>query len=789
MNHRGSVGRRLLMAFFGVSAFAALTGGIAIYVFIGAGKTLDHIARDHVPAAIASQQLSRQAERLVAAAPVLLTVRTRREHEDTSSGVAVQLGELKAQLETLKSLYVDPTPLRLIANLITNLGTNLATVDVMIDNSLELTERKNQLLRELSFTDISSRRLLNPGLLVMDAKLAEIQALLGDEENLNPPTYEDIGSLAEPIISLAPLQSARAEVSSINDMLTKAASADSVADLNVQLFPLRRALASLRKLMSLVDPDLAHRFRPRVEEYRGYIDGEGSIIGIRTRELEQLEHMQSLLAQNVDFSDRLTGSVDTLVRDVARDVQNATDEALSVQRSSTLIIIIVVALSLVCSLLIVWRYVGRNLIRRLTGLSGSMMAIADGDLRVDIPDGGSDEISDMAEALEVFRNTALEVRETNLREIQEARTRLTDAIESIGEGFCLYDGGDRLVLCNSRYREIIYPGIKDILETGTPFETVLRTAARRGLIKEAEGRQEEWIAERLQRHRDASEPHLQQQSDGRWIQISEHRTETGGTVGVYTEVTELIDQAEQLEAWNKDLEDRVAGQVRELQRADQLKRFFPPQLADAIVSDDKSGVLKDHRREVTVIFCDLRGFTEFSSMAEPEEEMRILREYHSVVCPLIFDYGATLEHFAGDGVMSFLNDPVQYPDHIHRAIEMADAMRTGMRRLREEWLKREIDMGFGVGVGTGFATLGRIGTKELFHYAAIGSVANLSARLCDEAKDGQILVPQRVYSDIEGDFKAEYVGLLALKGFPKPVPAYNIIAPVRGTKAANTRAG
>jgi class 3 adenylate cyclase/PAS domain-containing protein len=535
--------------------------------------------------------------------------------------------------------------------------------------------------------------------------------------------------------------------------------------------------------MSGMNAALAARFLPRAEEYREYIDGESSILNLRTTELEQLRHMETLLAQNVDYSNRLTGAVNSLVRVAASEVQAATDEALTLQRASTLVIIAVVALSLICSVLIVWLYVGRNLIRRLTGLSGSMMAIAEGDLKVEIPEGGSDELADMADALLVFRDTAVEVRETNLREIQEARTRLTDAIESIGEGFALYDSEDRLVLCNSRYREILYPGVRDILVAGTPFETVLRTAAGRGLIKEAQTRQEEWIEERLERHRDASEPHLQQQSDGRWIQISEYRTESGGTVGVYTEVTELIDQAEQLETWNKELENRVAGQVRELQKVDQLRRFFPPQLADAIVSDDKSGVLEDHRREVTVIFCDLRGFTAFSSMAEPEEEMRILREYHAVVCPLIFEYGATLEHFAGDGVMSFLNDPVQHPDHIRRAIEMADAMRAGMRILRKEWLKREIDMGFGVGIGTGYATLGRIGTRDLFHYAAIGSVANLCARLCDEAKDGQILVPQRVYSDIEGDFEVEPVGLLKLKGFPKPVAAYNIIGPLSSSRS------
>lgn len=787
MKFRGSVGRRLLLAFFGISAFAALTGSIAIYSFLTAGKTLEHITAEHVPVTAASQHLSRQAERLVTAAPVLLTVNTREEHEETSSRISAQLDELETQLGTLKALVADPEPLDLIEKLVTSLGTNLATVDLMVNNSLALAERKRELLRDLSFTDISSRRLLGPGLLVMDAKLAEIRTMLGEERSLNPPVTGEIGTLAEPIISLAPLQRALAEVSSINDLLIKAASAHSVADLNVQQFPLRRSLTSLEKLISVMDPDLAVRFGPKAEEYRGYIDGENSIISVRTTELGQLEHMQTLLAQNVDYSNRLTRSVDALVDNAKQEMQIATDQALDLQNTSTLIILIVVILSLIFSFLIVWLYVGGNLIRRLTGLSESMKSIAAGDLGVKIPDGGTDEIADMTEALVVFRNTAEEVRATNMREIQQARSRLTDAIESIGEGFCLYDREDRLVLCNSRYRTIFYPGIRDILVVGTSFETVLRTAAERGLIKEAQGREEAWIKERLKRHREASEPHLQQQSDGRWIQISEYKTETEGTVGVYTEVTELIDQAEQLESWNKELEQRVANQVRELQKIDQLRRFFPPQLADAIVSDDRGSVLEDHRREVTLIFCDLRGFTEFSSMAEPEEEMRILREYHAVVCPLIFDYGATLEHFAGDGVMSFLNDPVQHADHIHRAVEMADAMRTGMRALRNDWLKREIDMGFGVGIGTGYATLGRIGTRDLFHYAAIGSVANLAARLCDEALDGQILVPQRVYSDIEGDFEAEPIGILKLKGFPKPVPAYNIIKPIDSKQTAKSQ--
>ncbi len=236
-----------------------------------------------------------------------------------------------------------------------------------------------------------------------------------------------------------------------------------------------------------------------------------------------------------------------------------------------------------------------------------------------------------------------------------------------------------------------------------------------------------------------------------------------------------LEQSAQLEAWNRELEERVAAQVKELQKVEALKRFFPPQLADAIVSDDQAEILEDHRREVTVVFCDLRGFTVFSSLTEPEEEMRVLREYHSVVCPLIFEYGATLEHFAGDGVMSFLNDPFPCKDHIRRAIEMADAMRTRVNELRKQWVRREVELGFGIGIGTGFATLGRIGTPELFHYAAIGSVANLASRLCDEAKNEQILITQRAYSAIEEIFEVEPIGELSLKGFLKPVSTYNVL--------------
>ncbi len=234
-------------------------------------------------------------------------------------------------------------------------------------------------------------------------------------------------------------------------------------------------------------------------------------------------------------------------------------------------------------------------------------------------------------------------------------------------------------------------------------------------------------------------------------------------------------QAAELVDLNQGLEQRVAEQLTELEHVSQLKRFFSPQLAELIVSSGDDKFMKSHRQEITVVFCDLRNFTEFSSTAEPEEQLRVLREYHNAVGSLIFRFEATLEHFAGDGVMAFFNDPVPCPDPAARAIKMAIAMRGEVGELRKTWEKRGFELGFGVGIALGYATLGQVGFEGQFHYMAIGSVANLASRLCDQAKDGQILITQRVYADVEDMAEVEPVGELTFKGFHKPVPAYQVL--------------
>jgi adenylate cyclase len=245
-------------------------------------------------------------------------------------------------------------------------------------------------------------------------------------------------------------------------------------------------------------------------------------------------------------------------------------------------------------------------------------------------------------------------------------------------------------------------------------------------------------------------------------------------------IKELYDQvqaqAAELSEWNKNLEQRVAEQVDQLERLGRLKRFFSPQLAELIVSGDAEDPLKTHRREITVVFLDLRGFTAFAETSEPEEVMGVLHEYHGAMGQLILHHEGTLEHFAGDGMMIFFNDPLPVSNPAERAIRMALAMRERVKDLRLKWRKLGYDLDFGVGIAQGYATIGAIGFEGRWEYGAIGSVPNLAARLCGEAKPGQILVPQRLLGAVDDLLEAEPAGELSLKGFHRPVTAYNILA-------------
>jgi class 3 adenylate cyclase len=238
---------------------------------------------------------------------------------------------------------------------------------------------------------------------------------------------------------------------------------------------------------------------------------------------------------------------------------------------------------------------------------------------------------------------------------------------------------------------------------------------------------------------------------------------------------ELRQRTEEVAELNRGLEARVAEQVEELGRVGRLKRFLAPQLAEMIIAKDEERILESHRREIVVVFCDLRGYTAFTETAEPEEVLAFLREYHGALGPLVSQFEGTLDQFSGDGIMVFFNDPVPCADPAERAVKMAMAMRDAAGKLTAAWRRHGCELGFGAGIAQGYATLGQIGFSERFGYTAIGTVCNLAARLCAEAKDEQILVSSRVASAVEAVARLENLGNLDLKGLRRPVAAFNVM--------------
>jgi adenylate cyclase len=233
--------------------------------------------------------------------------------------------------------------------------------------------------------------------------------------------------------------------------------------------------------------------------------------------------------------------------------------------------------------------------------------------------------------------------------------------------------------------------------------------------------------------------------------------------------------AVELAEWNRTLEQRVRDQVSQVERLGRLKRFFSPQLAELIVAGGADDPLRTHRREITVVFLDLRGFTSFAETAEPEEVMGVLRKYHEAMGRLILEHEGTLERFTGDGMMVFFNDPVPLENAAERAVRMAAAMRDRVRELRSVWRKRGHDLDLGVGIAQGYATIGAIGFEGRWDYGAIGTVTNLAARLCAEAQGGQVLITSRVAAAVEDLVQTEEVGALALRGLTRPVPTFNVV--------------
>ncbi len=778
MLKRQGVRWRLLLAFFGISAFAVIAAVAAIYSFAEVGKLLARITQERVPSALASLELSRQAERLVNAAPAFLVTTTRNQHEKVSQTIAAELSQLDTLLQALKASAMAPGALAAVEPAIDGLQRNLAALDALVAKRLEVAEHKEALLNKLTGTNIAAQRLVAPGILVMGSKLAEWHRSVGDPELDNAAGGTTSSKLANEIAVLMPQQKAEIEISAINDSLRKVAEAETPADVPLLAFPLRRALTTLEALADQFDPKLRPRLMEQVEDFRGFVDGPESIPAAREEELTIIKHAQGLLVENVSLSRQVGDALDRLADAAKQDIGAANQEAVAAQRLGSGVLIGIVLLSLLSSALIVWLYVGRNLIARLTALSDSMLAIARGNLRTPLPPpSGQDEIARMAEALAVFRDTAVEVEDNNLREVAQARQRLIDAIESISEGFAFYDVNDQLQLCNTRYKELLYGSADMTVEPGTSFEAVIRRAVEGGLVVGAGDDPEAYVQERLAHHRSPGFPVLQRRSDGRWILISERRVGGGGTVAVYSDITTLKHRELALEEANQQIEQKH----RELETlSSKLAKYLSPQVYQSIFSGKQEVSIASQRKKLTVFFSDITGFTETTERLESEELTQLLNQYLTEMSRIALQYGATIDKYVGDGIMIFFGDPDSRgsKNDALACVKMAIAMQARVRELASLWRDAGIErpLACRIGINTGYCTVGNFGSEDRMDYTIIGNAVNLASRLEHEAPPGSILISFETYALVKDQVRCEERGHIEVRGMAYPVATYEAIA-------------
>jgi PAS domain S-box-containing protein len=363
---------------------------------------------------------------------------------------------------------------------------------------------------------------------------------------------------------------------------------------------------------------------------------------------------------------------------------------------------------------------------------------------------------------------------TPLRRAEQARIRseqrLTEAIESISEGFACYDAEDRLVVCNSCYRERLYPGLEVDLATGTTFESIVRRAAERGYIKDAEGRVEEWVAERLRQHRDPGEPHMQRRGNGRWVMISERRTEDGGTVAVYEDITELKQREEDLTEKSALLEALST----------KLAKYVAPQVYDSIFSGRQDVKIVSKRKKLSICFSDIAGFTEITDKMESEDLTQLLNHYLTEMSQIAQQYGATIDKYVGDAIVMFFGDPETrgVKEDALACVKMALAMQKRIGELAEHWrdIGIETPLRCRIGIHTGYCTVGNFGSEDRMDYTMLGGAVNLASRLEHEAQPGGILISYETFAHVSDEIHCEEHGHIRVKGIAYPVATYNVVA-------------
>lgn len=768
---------RLLLAFLGISMFSMVAAFSGLYSLSQVGGALKKITEQRVPEALSWLELSRRVESVVRSAPALLVVKTDNARIEVSNNIASQIAQLKPFLQRNRRYKKEEekTATDDVMQLFDNMTKNLVSLDELVKKRLSIVVLEEKRIRDLFRANSIAQRMLSPGERILGAQMADWKRNQKMAKAKGPS--KEKSDLVNSIIGLIPQQRAVLLVGSINSDLLKITEADSAERIDVLIFPLKKTLQELYDVSLVVSKLAKRRLAKQVAILERLTAGPNSLPQIRKNELAVISQAEELLAVNERLSKFLTNRVGFLVNRANSDIEKANHQAAAIQAFNRNILIGIAAMSIVSSFLIVWLYVGRNLIARLTALSDSMLAIAGGNLRVPLPAPGSgDEIGRMAESLVVFRNTAIEVEENNLRDIETARRRLVDAIENSSEGFAFYDPDDRLVLCNTRYKQLLYPNASIDIEPGTVFETIIRRAAENGHIVDAEGRIDEWVTERLGFHCNPGEERIQQRSGGQWILITERKTGDGGTVAIYSDITDLKQREEELTTKSNALEE-TNKRLKNAQ--EQISKYIDPNVTEKIFKGEFSAELTHKRSKLTMFFSDIKDFTQFTDASDPEDVARLLNEYLGEMALIVRKWGGTIPQFTGDSIYAIFGAPDTKGDREDAlaCLRMALEMQNKMKILRKKWWNQGVQFPFAIrcGIHTGMANVGNYGSEGFMEYSAIGLNTNLASRLEQACQPGEIYLSHTSWALVNDEIPCEEVGTIQVKGFHYPIQTYRVL--------------
>jgi len=498
--------------------------------------------------------------------------------------------------------------------------------------------------------------------------------------------------------------------------------------------------------------------------------GDSSMFDLRRSELQQLAAGEAALDASRALSRQLGELASAIVASAESASRAASERSANAIDQGQAVLVLITLIGLAGAAIAMFGYVDPRIIRPVGRITSAMTQLAGGDTSVDIPGRDrNDEIGDMARALGVFRDTAIAVQEANLREIQTTRQRLADAIESISEGFSLYDADDRLVISNSRYQQMLYPDMPEMIVPGVTFEDLLKRVVARGLVVDAINDPEAWIAERLARRREPGPSHIQHRSNGRYIMVSERKTVDGGTVAVYSDITELKQRETELAQKSSELE----------QLAGQLAKYLSPQVYESIFTGRQEVKLASQRKKLTVFFSDIVDFTATSEKLQPEDLTLLLNEYLTAMASIALRYGATIDKYVGDAIVIFFGDPETrgVQEDALNCVEMAIAMREKMHELQEGWRDRGIEkpVQIRIGINTGFCTVGNFGSEARMDYTIIGASVNLAARLEAASEHGGILISYETYALVKDRIHCEPQEPVTAKGFSQPIATFRVV--------------